>query len=328
MRALVINCLPADRVGRRHYNLGARKLADWLGGEGYAVEYVDGDPGIWAYGHDLVCLSAVFSWHVPVARDIAVRVGPSSEVWAGGPGFAEPRVRAWFEAETGVSPHRGLDARFERQRGDYRMTFASRGCPVNCWFCVVPRIEGKTFTLDWEFAPAPVLCDNNLSALPVEFQEHIISRYRETGAALVDANSGFEPRAFDGGTYERWRAILRGPWRFAFDEMGEAEDVRRMMGILGEVSPRRKQVYVLVGNEPIAACYERARKVIELGGEPYCQPVIKLDALTKQPWVRHDWTAGLLRDFARYFNRRLWRWVPLAVYSDRAGEPPPFAGIV
>lgn len=146
------------------------------------------------------------------------------------------------------------------------MVFASRGCPVNCSFCVVPRLEGTAFTLDWEFQPAPILCDNNLSALPVAFQEHIIRRYQEAGAPLQDANSGFEPRTFDEETYQRWRPVLRGPWRFAFDELGEADDVRRMMGILAGERPRRKRVYVLIGNEPIAACYERVRRVLACGG--------------------------------------------------------------
>jgi len=107
----------------------------------------------------------------------------------------------WWKRETGLDCQRGLDDRFERQRGTYRMTFASRGCPVNCSFCLVPRLEGRTFTLDWDFVPAPTLCDNNISALPVVFQEHILRRYHETDTPLCDANSGFEPRTFDEECY-------------------------------------------------------------------------------------------------------------------------------
>jgi len=57
MRALVINC------SAPHYNLGARKLHDWLPSKGYTVTYSDGDPGIWGLDADLVCLSVIFSWH-------------------------------------------------------------------------------------------------------------------------------------------------------------------------------------------------------------------------------------------------------------------------
>jgi hypothetical protein len=191
--------------------------------------------------------------------------------------------------------------------------------------CIVPVLEGDTFTLDHDFIPSPVLCDNNLSALPVDFQEHIIRRYQDTGTRLADANSGFEPRYFDAGTYARWQPVLHGCWRLAHDETCEADAVRNMLDILRSVPARKKQVYVLVGNEPITECYTRCQQVIAWGGEPYCQAFIPLNALTKTPKVQHDWTAQKLGDFCRFYNRHLWRKLRLQEYSDRQGEPPPFA---
>lgn len=322
MRALVVNC------SAPHYNLGARKLADWLQTAGHAVTYADGDPGLWALDADLVALSVVFSWHAPIAREIALRFRDRAEVWCGGPGMFA--LVNWWRRETGLSVTRGVDARFDRQHGHYKMTFASRGCPVGCSFCIVPRIEGLAQTLDWDFQPAPVLCDNNLSALPTEFQQHIIRRYQETGTRLLDANSGFEPRTFDEDTYHRWKPVLRGPWRFAFDETREEADVYRMMCILKDVSASRKRVYVLIGNEPIAVCYERAQKVIAWGGEPFCQFVLPLNWLGDPATIRprYDWTWQLGRDFARYYNRFIWRYAPLTEYSNRVGERPPFADLL
>lgn len=319
-KAAVIN------VSAPHYNLGACKVANWLRSEGWEVQEFNGDPGMFALGFDLVALSVIFTWHAPIAREIAWRVTGKSEVWCGGPGIF--RLLDWWKKETGFDAHSGLDQRFERQPGSYRMTFASRGCPVGCHFCIVPKLEGKEFTLDWNFTPTPILCDNNLSALPVEFQEHILRRYRETETRLLDANSGFEPMAFDQGTYDRWSPQLRGPWRFAFDIMPEWRQVSRMMKILGTEASRKKQVYVLVGNEPIDSCYERAMKVIEWGGEPYCQPEMPLDTLTKDPKVRHDWTAESVRDFARFFNRRLWRKNKISDYMPRKFEKNPFSELV
>jgi len=319
-QAMVINC------SAPHYNLGARKLADWLAKQGYAVTPAEGDPGMWGLGADLVCLSVIFSWHAPLARQITLRVKDQAEVWAGGPGlFARAH---WWKQETGLEVVRGLDARFDRQRGRYKMTFASRGCPVNCSFCIVPRLEGLTFSFDPEFIPAPVLCDNNLSALPVDYQKHIIARYQAFGQPLLDANSGFEPRSFDEDTYQRWKSLLRGPWRFALDEMRELEDVQRTMTILKEVPPRRKRVYCLVGNEPIAACYERACKIIAWGGEPFCQFVLPLNWLgdPAQVKLRYDWRSYQQgRDFCRYFNTYGWRSYPLWEYQPRKYEPQPFA---
>jgi len=322
MMDLVINC------SAPHYNLGAHKLVDWLRSQNDtpgAITYFDGDPGMFGGVPDKVYLSIIFSWHALIAYQIAMRYKAHADIECGGPGIFA--LVHWWKQQTGLEAHRGLDQKFERQRGNYRMTFASRGCPVGCYFCVVPKIEGLQQTLDWDFQPAPILCDNNLSALPSEFQDHIIQRYKETGTRLADANSGFEPLTFDEGTYQRWKPILHGPWRFAFDTISEEPQVRRMMMILKNESPKRKQVYVLIGNEPITSCYERAQKVIEWGGEPYIQPLLPLNALSRDALkVAYDWTWQHLKDFQRYYNRHLWRYFTLDKYVNRKGERPIFSG--
>lgn len=320
MTDLVIN------ISAPHYNLGAHKLIDWLRAEDDTpgrFDYFDGDPGLFGGNPDHVYLSVIFSWHAPLAFQIAMRYKSHSKIECGGPGMVA--LAAWWRKQTGLEIHKGLDARFDKQRGNYRMTFASRGCPVGCYFCIVPKIEGLQQTLDWDFQPAPILCDNNLSALPVEFQEHIIRRYQETDTPLSDANSGFEPLTFDEDTFNRWKQILKGPWRFALDTISEESQVRRMMTILKDESPKRKQVYVLIGNEPIAACQERAQKVIEWGGEPYVQPLLPLNALSRDDLkIAYDWTWQRLKDFQRYYNRHLWRYISLYEYNNRRGERPPF----
>lgn len=323
MNALVVNC------SAPHYNLGLAKLADYLRDRGDTVTEVGGDPGMFVTGYDLVCVGVIFSWHAPVARDVALRVKDHAEVWAGGPGLFA--LAKWWAEETGMALQVGLDQRFDKQRGKYKMTFAVRGCPVGCSFCIVPKLEGLAFTIDPEFVPAPVLCDNNLSATAIETQEFIIRRYRETETPLMDANSGFEPKTFDGGTFERWGSLLRGPWRFAFDEVGERAEVEAMANVLQGVSARKKRVYVLIGLEPIESCYERARKVIEWGCEPFVQvfrPLTWLDEF-KDPAPRFDWpSARSLRDFQRYFNSpQIWRSTSLQEYKPRIHEAPPFARI-
>ena len=279
----------------------------WSGG---LAEWVDGDT---AY------LSVAFSWRLPDAFQRAAWYRAQGyTVRAGGPGtFANPRYLESV-AELGGD----VDALVHHNP---LATIASRGCPVGCYFCIVPKVEGLNFTLLPDFTPRPILCDNNLSALPVEYQQHIIDKYQRSGVVLRDANSGFEPITFDEGTFNRWREILRGPWRFAFDTTSEEPQVKRMMKILKGESAKRKQVYVLIGNEPISACYERAQKVIEWGGEPYVQPLLPLNALDRDHLkVAYDWTWAQLKDFQRYYNRHLWRYVKLHEYSNRKGQAPVF----
>jgi hypothetical protein len=312
LRAAVYN------LSHPHYNLGAAKLSAWLRSEGWDVEDLAEDPLLMVARYDLLCLSAIFSWDVPKGVGPA-RLAPG-EVWAGGPGFMQ--MAGWWRRETGNDAVLGLDERFERQRGDFRMCFAARGCPWDCHFCGVTKWEGAEYSLDWDFRPAPILCDNNLTDEPVDFQEHVIRRYNNFVIPLLDANSGFEPRNFTEETYRRWKAILRGPWRCGYDYLPERGAVRRMLSILKDEPAKKKRVYVLIGNEPFDVCLQRAREVIEWGGEPYCQPFLSKSALHRHDYeLRYDWTPDKLTHFARYFNRFTWRYASLPEYECRGRRP-------
>lgn len=269
------------------------------------------DKGVWANGvvhwteGDIAYLSVVFTWHAMAARALAISYRERGfTVRAGGPGlFTRGKLLADVAEIGGSIPDAVV-------RHNPMATFASRGCDVGCWFCIVPKMEGKTFTYLPDFEPRPVLCDNNLSALSDDFQRHIVKRYQDSHVPLLDANSGFEPATFDQDVFERWRPILKGPWRFGFDEATEGAAVERVFQVLRNVSPRRKQVYTMIGHEPFDVCMNRIKRVIAWGGEPYVQPYIKLNALVKEPQVRHDWTLQRLRHVQRWVNRHLWRKTP------------------
>jgi hypothetical protein len=273
----------------------------WTGG---FAEWVDGET---AY------LSVAFTWKLAHAYQRAVWYRAEGyRVRAGGPGVF---TRKQFLADVAEIGGEVSDA---VARHNPMATIASRGCPVGCWFCIVPKMEGRDFTLLPDFPVRPVLCDNNLSALPVDFQRHIIERYRRAGIPLLDANSGFEPQTFDADCYARWDEINKGPWRFAYDEQKERTEVERVMHMLRGVPAKRKRVYVLIGNEPVAACLERLNEVIGWGGEPHAQPYIKLNALEKKAHLRFDWSEQMLRDIARWANRRHWRYTKFEGYRRSA----------
>lgn len=204
-------------------------------------------------------------------------------------------------------------------------TFASRGCPVGCWFCIVPAMEGREFTLIPDFPVRPILCDNNLSALDPKYQDHIISRYRAESVKLLDANSGFEPITFTPDIYARWKPLLnegRGPWRFAYDEMKERAQVLAVMRMLAGEPQKRKRVYVLIGNEPFQECMTRIKEVIAHGCEPHVQPYMKLNALEKMPHARFDWTVQRLQDVARWANGWVWKRAPFDEYDRHRKNVP------
>ncbi len=254
---------------------------------------------------DTAYLSVAFTWLLNEARQRAAYYKSAGyKVRVGGPAVFVLKDYLSDVAEVGGDFPNAIT------HHNPNATFASRGCPVGCWFCIVPAMEGKEFTLLPDFIPRPVLCDNNLSALTAKYQDHIIEKYQKHGVELMDANSGFEPRTFDGSVYERWRKINRGPWRFAYDDTPERKYVKPVMDMLRDVSPGRKRVYVLIGNEPYEECLKRINEVIKWGGEPHVQPLMRLNALHKIPWVRFDWTARKLKNVARWANRHIWRSVP------------------
>jgi hypothetical protein len=259
----------------------------------------------WREGNTAL-ISVAFTWRLPEVRKIAdhYRAAGCDRIRLGGPGTFTMRkyiVEHLPDVDLGGSVQDVL--RFHNPMA----TRASYGCPVNCHFCIVPRMDGTEFTFVDDFPPRPVLCDDNLSALPAKYQQHIIDRYLKAGVPILDANSGFEPRTFDDEVFARWKPVLKGPWRFGFDEKTEGEEVTRVFKMLKDVSPRRKQVYTMIGHEPFEVCMDRIRKVIASGGEPYAQPMLQLNTLVKEPKVRYDWTALKLKQVQRWVNRHLWR---------------------
>jgi hypothetical protein len=187
-------------------------------------------------------------------------------------------------------------------------------------------MEGREFSLVPDFPVRPILCDNNLSGLPEKYQTFIIEKYRAHGVKLTDANSGFEPRTFLPDVYERWRPLINeggGPWRFAFDDMKEAREVRAVMKMLKDEPQKRKRVYVLIGNESFDDCMARITEVIASGCEPHVQPMVKLNAMSRTPVVRFDWSPQKLTDVARWANRWLWKKMPFSEYSRSAKSRSP-----
>lgn len=282
----------------------------WIGG---LAEWEEGDTTF---------LSVAFTWKLDEAYSRAVFArAMGRRVVAGGPGLFLVKMQHHLADVAEIGNHYPDAIAHHNPEA----TIASRGCPVGCWFCIVPKMEGREFTLLPDFPVRPVLCDNNLSALPADYQDYIIRRYRETGTPLRDANSGFEPLTFSTDVYLRWRLLINaggGPWRFAYDEIGERRQVWQVMKMLAGEPQRRKRVYVMIGNEPFADCMTRIEEVIAHGCEPHVQPFIKLNALERTPDPRHDWTIQQLRDVQRWANGFAWKRIPFSEYDRHRKNVP------
>lgn len=276
----------------------------------------------WQEG-DITYLSVVFTYKLDEAYSLAMFAKACGQrVIAGGPALF--LVKMQHELADVAEYGKVYPEAVTKHNPD--ATIASRGCPGKgtedapdpCTHCIVPKMWGTKFTLIPDFTPRPILCDDNLSALPADYQDYIIRRYQDAGVKLRDANSGFEPVTFTEEVYRRWRPLINaggGPWRFGYDEMGEAENVRRVLKMLADEPQKRKRVYVLIGNEPFAECMGRIQEVIDAGCEPHVQPFMKLTTLVKRPFVKFDWTEQKLQDVARWANGWVWKKAPFSEYD-------------
>jgi len=308
------------------YNLGLHKARDWWRGRGaVAVDLVDELPTLFIRFYDVVWISAIFSWHMPALLEAArAAIAAGRDVEVGGPGTFG--VRELVRRELGFRPTATPDPRFETEPGPYRMVFWSRGCPAkNCTLgyppegraavCSVPAMEGARLTLYADARPAPVILDNNLSALPRAHQERIVERTLAAGFHSVDANSGFEPRSVRAWTIETWRRLPLVAWRYAYDELAERPAVLRVLDLLTEagIPRRRSRIYCLAGNEPLAACEQRVMDIVGWGAYPIVQRRRPLDWIAGPLPTLHDWTEQRLIDFQRWGNR-LARGLPFSEY--------------
>lgn len=303
-------------VGNKGESLGAMKLSNWLSRTGYSVSH---DTAVFPTTErkDLYAFSVVFSWRIPELIEMVNAVGAESEVWIGGPAVSFSTKNAeYVYSRTGIRPYSGIDDRFESEPGEYPMVYFSRGCPAYtpaCGLCPVPKIEGNEFRFYRDARPSKLLLDNNLSALPVDYQEEIIERFKDF-KGRVDANSGFEPHSFNEDTLIRWKKFPLMFWRFGYDDITERNEALRMMSLLKKHGYHgdKVRVYTMIGNEPKDVCRQRIQEVIDNGFYPWPQRLRPLDWLGPDGTLptRFDWTEPDLIACQRFYSMAaLWRRV-------------------
>lgn len=328
MRVLLLNC------SHPSYNLGMEKARRWWERQGAEVWYGKSIEPLLVSQYDIVWLSAIFSWDVlELVRLAKIALDAKRKVEVGGPGTFG--VVQYIIKELGLLPQFKPDPRFEREPGEYAYVFWSRGCPAkNCSLgyprdgrqpiCSVPEMEGSRYTLYTDVEPARVIADNNLSALPRSHQELIVERTLAKQFKSVDANSGFEPHSMKPWVIDIWKRLPLVAWRFAYDEVGEREQVIRTLGLLADagIRPYRCHIYCLAGNEPLTYCENRVNEINLLGAYPIVQRRRPLTWLSKKhplPCL-HDWTEQKLIDFQRW-GTRLAKGIPFSEYKRGYRDP-------
>ena len=199
---------------------------------------------------------------------------------------------------------------------DYSIGFTSRGCVRKCKFCIVPKKEGmiRDNAPITEFLHPDhdkvILLDNNYLASP-KWRANF--EFLRDHSLKVNFNQGLDVRLL---TREKARLLAEvnfQSWKFnnriihlAFDSLKYKKKVIQGINYLKDVGITGQDVvfYVLVGFDTVfPEDYERFRILVEMGVDPYI--------------MRYNQTEDrLLKHFARFVNRRLWRKMDFEDYDE------------
>lgn len=220
-----------------YYPLVAKKISAYHKAKGDSVEMVHGrNFGRWDLCYVTTLLSVNFSQYVSIV-DFYKRF--CDEIRIGGP--AATAMWEDIYRATGIMPHRGLVPEFEAVKPDhsiigpefnYSLSFASRGCPRKCPYCLVPihepefiyRVENLADQIDLSRRDL-MLCDNNILAsnkLPEIVEELVGLGFGESSkrnARRVDLNQGVDARLFTMEKAKLLRRLNLRPLRFALDSV-------------------------------------------------------------------------------------------------------------
>jgi len=210
--------------------------------------------GILTFDHEgALCISVVFTWHLPAARNYA-NMMRHRRVRIGGPAvkLAKEKFPGFFLG-TGAE----LDGEIPGvlQRFNPQATRTSIGCIRQCKFCSVPLVEGldtlretgkrQAALFDWP--DLPVIADNNLLANPPAHIDRVCDRLEKH--PWSDFNQGTDARLVTEHIAERFARLPRPTIRLALDSMSYVDAWDRALERLLRAGVKKRSIrsYALVG---------------------------------------------------------------------------------
>lgn len=245
---------------------------------------------------------------------------PFAEVWLGGlyasilyehavqSGADHVYVGVFEEAED-LLPDYGLLNYSEKWRGwDGSIVFSSRGCPFECGYCFVPKIEGKINSVKYSIKhliypkhTKIIFFDNNILASPG--WRSIFDELEEL-KLKVDFNQGLDARFINDEVAERLsRLKFCKMIRLAYDHKGVRKWVKRAIDLLSEykIKKRNIMVYTLYNfTDDPEDLFTRIRDLLEWGVVAYPMRYQPPTALKKNSYVAPKWDSQRLELVQRF----------------------------
>jgi len=198
-------------------------------------------PTYWQKGA-IAYASIPFTWGLPEVRT-RIECDLFASKWVvGGP--AVELMPRFFKGLSNVSVGGKMSGVLQRVNPEATRT--SAGCPRQCGFCAVPRVEGRFRELD-DWPDLPVICDNNLLAASREHFDRVIERL--AGHEWCDFNQGLDARFLTQAHAQAIGGLKGAIVRLSLDSAGYAEAWVRAYSRLraAGVAKARLRTYVLIG---------------------------------------------------------------------------------
>lgn len=200
-----------------------------------------------------VHISVTFTWDLPEAERLACAWNRIAPAKIGGPA-------------TGQRGEEFVPGRYLKP--GYVLT--SRGCNNNCWFCLVPKREGKLRELP--IAEGHILQDDNIlgcSEAHIRAVFDMLSRQKD-----VQLTGGVEAKLLKPWHLELFQKAKVRQAFFAYDTPDDLPPLEAASHILRASewwSPRKARCYVLIGypGDTVKKAEERCMRALRLGFFPF-----------------------------------------------------------
>ena len=210
-----------------------------------------GAPDLFTSRYDEIHISVTFTWDIPKAKMMAN--------WWQGYG----RIKIGGVAINGESIEPMIEGKYLKKG----ITITSRGCPKECWFCMVRK--SKLIELEY-FPKGNIIQDNNILSCSERHLDKVFSMLKTQ--KQIEFKGGLDKRKITPDIAQELKKLrIKSLW-LASDSTPELRQLEKAINILRDADFKQDQIfcYALCGFD-MADEEKRMRKIFQMGALPFAQ---------------------------------------------------------